>query len=186
MQRREGVFLQAPTLPFHFWLSLLPFCFKCFLLASSSSQTKEKKRKTIEKKRNAEKGGSFPSSSCSTLSLLASASTLLFQMLSLGIFFVSSGRKGKKNHKEEKNCRERKELSFLLLLLHLGWNITLFFSSPHSFNNELSTFFNPCVSHLFKALCYSSLGALLSFGDGMSEKWSEGSRRGEVGRRGGE
>jgi len=39
---REGAFLQAPTLPSHFWLSLLPFCFKHFFLASSFSQAKEK------------------------------------------------------------------------------------------------------------------------------------------------
>jgi hypothetical protein len=50
MHRKEGAFLQAPTMAFHFWLPLLfspllPFCFKGFLLASSSSQTEEKKRK---------------------------------------------------------------------------------------------------------------------------------------------
>jgi hypothetical protein len=35
---------------------------------------------------------------------------------------------------------------------------------------ELSTFLKPCVSRLLEALCYSSLGALVSFGDGMSGK----------------
>jgi hypothetical protein len=39
MQRRERTFLQAFALSSHFWFSLLPFCFKRFLLASSSSQT---------------------------------------------------------------------------------------------------------------------------------------------------
>jgi hypothetical protein len=42
MQKREGAFLQAPTPPFHFWLSLLPFYFKRFLLASSSYQAEKK------------------------------------------------------------------------------------------------------------------------------------------------
>ncbi len=42
-KRREGVYFQAPALPSHFWLLLLPFCFKHFLLASSSSQAEEKK-----------------------------------------------------------------------------------------------------------------------------------------------
>jgi hypothetical protein len=41
------------------------------------------------------------------------------------------------------------------------------FSSPHSFNIKLSTF-KPCVLCLLEALCYSSLRALLSFGD-----WNE-------------
>jgi hypothetical protein len=55
-KRREGAYLQALTLPSHFWLLFLPFRFKHFLLASSSSQTKEKKntqkeKKTIEKKK---------------------------------------------------------------------------------------------------------------------------------------
>jgi len=47
-------------MPFHFWLSLLPFYFKHFLLASSFSQVEEKKRKTkkkktLKKKKNAKK-----------------------------------------------------------------------------------------------------------------------------------
>jgi hypothetical protein len=71
------------------------------------------------------------------------------------------------------------------LLLHLGWNVPLAFPSPHSFNVELSTFFKLCVSRLFKVLCYSSLGALPSFGDGVSGKWGERGRTAEVGRRGG-
>jgi hypothetical protein len=56
------------------------------------------------------------------------------------------------------------------LLLHLGWSTLLAFSSPHSFNVELFTFLKPCVSRLLEALCYSSLGALSSCGDGMSGK----------------
>jgi flagellar biosynthesis protein FlhB len=80
-----------------FALPLLPFCFKRFLLAFSSSQAKEKekktkKKKTIEKKKNAKKGGNFPSSSHFTLSFLALVSALLFQTLSPGIFFFSSRR----------------------------------------------------------------------------------------------
>jgi hypothetical protein len=66
----------------------------------------------------------------------------------------------------------------------LGWNTPLAFSSPHSFNIELSTFLKPCVSCLLETLCYSSSRALSSSGDGMSKKWSEGGRRGEVSRRG--
>ncbi len=77
MQRREGAYLQALTLPSHFWLSLVasyfcPFVSNAFSLASSS-QAEEKKRK----------------------------------------------HKGKKNHRKKK-CRERKEHTFFLSLLHLG------------------------------------------------------------------
>ncbi len=70
MQRREGAYLQTLVLPSHFWLPFLasyffPFVSSIFSLASSSFQTKEKKRKhkekkTIEKKKNAKKGGSLP------------------------------------------------------------------------------------------------------------------------------
>jgi hypothetical protein len=51
-------------------------------------------------------------------------------------------------------------------------------------NVELSTFLKPCVSCLLKALSYSSLGALSCSSDGVSMKSGEGSRRGEVSRRG--
>jgi hypothetical protein len=66
----------------------------------------------------------------------------------------------------------------------LGWNVPFAFSSPHSFDVELSTFLKLCVSHFLEALCYSNSKALSSFGDGMNWKWSEGGRIGEVGRRG--
>jgi len=74
-KKRERAYLQAPTLPFHFWFPLLPFYFKCFLLASFSSQTKEKKRKTK-----------------------------------------------KKNHREEKKCKEGREFSFKLPLCPVTFN----------------------------------------------------------------
>jgi hypothetical protein len=44
MQKREGIFFQASAKPSHFWLPLLPFCFKCFFITSFSFQAKEKKR----------------------------------------------------------------------------------------------------------------------------------------------
>jgi hypothetical protein len=36
MQRREGTYPQAPTLPSHFWLLLLPFCFYPFVSSAFS------------------------------------------------------------------------------------------------------------------------------------------------------
>jgi len=151
MQRKEGAFLQTPALPFHFWLPLLPpilpFCFKCFLLASFSSQVeeKEKKKPPIEKKKNAEKGENFPFSSCSTLSLLVLASALLFQTLSPSIFFFSNKKKEKENHREEKKCREGRELTFKLSLCLLTFGScfwppisTLFISS--AFSSTFSSF----------------------------------------------
>jgi hypothetical protein len=62
--------------------------------------------------------------------------------------------------------------------LCLGWSAPLAFS-PRSFNVELSTFLKPIVLHLFEVLSYSSLGAFLSYGDGVSGKWGEGGRRGK-------
>jgi hypothetical protein len=108
-----------PLLPSHF----CPFVSNIFSLASSSFQAK-KKKKTIEKKRNVEKGGNFPSSSHSAFSLLALASTLPLLPFCFKRFFLASSsfqveEKEKKPHKKEKKCKERKELSFKLLLCPL-------------------------------------------------------------------
>ncbi len=112
-KRREGAYFQAPVLPFHFWLSLLPFCFKRFFLASSSSQAEEKKKKTIKKKRNAKKGRNFPSSSCFSLSFLAPTSALpilpfCFKRFLMASFY--SQTKEKKTHTKKKNHRKEKKM----------------------------------------------------------------------------
>jgi len=86
-----------------------------------------------------------------------------------GVFFFSRKRE-KNTKKRKKKCRERRELTFLLLLLHLRRSTFLAFSSPRSFNHELSTFLKACVSRLFEALCYSNSRVFPSSGDGMSEK----------------
>ncbi len=187
MQRREGAFLQGPTLPFHFQfpllpshfcpsvsniffdifffssrrkekknhreeknaekgrsflsssyfalsllapafaLSLLPFCFKCFLLASFCFQAIFFK-KTIEKKKNAKKGGNFtPSSSHSTLLLLAPTSSLLFlsfcfKCFLLGIFSFLSRRikKKKKKPQRKKKMQRRKGIYLSSLAFAFG------------------------------------------------------------------
>jgi hypothetical protein len=68
------------------------------------------------------------------------------------------------------------------MLLCLGWSTPLAFSSPCSFNFELSTFLKLCVSHLIKALSYSSLGTLPSSCYRVNRKWNEEGRRREVGK----
>ncbi len=98
------------------------------------------------------------------------------------VFFFSSRRK--KNIEKKKKCKEGRELTFLLMLVRLGWSAPLAFSSPRSFNVELSSFLKPCVLCLLKVLSYSSLGALPSFVNEMRKKWGEGGRREEVDRRG--
>jgi hypothetical protein len=90
-------------------LSLLPFCFKCFLLASSSSQIEEKK---IIKKKNAEKKKSLPLSSCSTsqfwLPLLASCfCPFVSNAFSLESSFFQVEKK-KEKHKEKKTIEKKK------------------------------------------------------------------------------
>jgi len=55
--------------------------------------SKRKEKKTIKKKRNVEKGRSFPSSSHFTLSIFAFICARLGQTFSLSIFFFSSNRK---------------------------------------------------------------------------------------------
>jgi hypothetical protein len=95
----------------------LPFYFKHNLLKFSFFQIEEekKKKKIIGKKRTAKKGGSFPLSFYSTLSLLAPFFALpllpfCFKPFLLASFYFQA--KEKKNHREEKKCREGRELSF--------------------------------------------------------------------------
>jgi hypothetical protein len=130
-QKKGGSLLSSS----HFALSLLAlafafpflhFCFKCFFLASFFSQVGKKKRhkgkKTIEKKKYVEKGGSLPSSSCSTFSLLAPALAFsllhfCFKCFLLAFFSFCLKREKKhkeKNHREEKICREGREPTFKL------------------------------------------------------------------------
>jgi hypothetical protein len=149
MKRKEGTYFQALTLPSHFWLPLLPFCFKRFLLAPSS-QVKEKKKKTIEKKKNCRKGKELsfkllfcPLTLCSCFCPLAY--TLLFQTISPGIFFFSSRRKKKNKEKKtiEKKKMQRREggnLQALLVPFHfwlpfLPFYFCLFASNTFSFSS---------------------------------------------------
>jgi hypothetical protein len=69
-------------------------CRRLFLLKHKENKTQKKKNQKNQKKHQ-EKGGSLPSSSHFTLSLLVLVSTLLFQTLSPSIFFFSSKRKKK-------------------------------------------------------------------------------------------
>jgi hypothetical protein len=89
-------------LTFKLSLCLLTFGSRFYLFVSNTFSwhllllKQKEKKKNIEMKKNVEKGGSLPSSSCSAFSLLAPASTFLFQTLSPGIVFFSSRRKKKK------------------------------------------------------------------------------------------
>jgi len=91
MQRREGAFFQALTPPSHFWLSLLPFYFKHFLLASSSYQVGKKMQR---------REGVFPQAftmpSHFWLLLRPFTFAFLFQMFSRSIFFFSCRKKNAK------------------------------------------------------------------------------------------
>jgi len=75
----------------------------------------------------------------------------------------------KKNHKEGKNVEKGGNL---VSFLNFAFGMKCFFCLLLStfFNVEHSTFLKPCVSHFLEGLCYSSLGALSSFGDGVSRK----------------
>jgi hypothetical protein len=97
---------------------LLHFRFKCFLLASSSFQT-HKKQNT---QKNQKKGGSLPFHFwlpflpfCFFISV---SSTFLWHLLLLEQK-IKKTHKDKKNHEEEKICREGRELTFKLLLCPL-------------------------------------------------------------------
>jgi len=140
MQRKERAFLQVPTLPFHFWVLLLPshLCpfisntFSWHLLLLKQKKRKKTKKKNHREEKNAKKGRSFPLKSHSALSPFGShfwllTYALLFQTLSPDIFFFSSKKKqkNKKNHREKQKCNEGRAYfqafilpsHFLLLLM---------------------------------------------------------------------
>jgi hypothetical protein len=107
---------------------------------SSSSQTQRSQNTQKNKTKNQKKGRSLRSSSRSTFSFLAPTSTLFFQTLSLSIFFFLSKRgkkQRKKNHKEEKKCKEGKEVTFKLSLCPLTSSFCFW---PHI--SCLSSFFS--------------------------------------------
>ncbi len=140
MQRKERAFLQVPTLPFHFWVLLLPshLCpfisntFSWHLLLLKQKKRKKTKKKNHREEKNAKKRRSFPLKSHSALSPFGShfwllTYALLFQTLSPDIFFFSSKKKqkNKKNHREKQKCNEGRAYfqafilpsHFLLLLM---------------------------------------------------------------------
>jgi hypothetical protein len=113
-KRRKGTYLQAPTLPSHFWFLLLPSRF-CTSISSAFSPniffSKTKEKKNINKKKFAEKGRSLPSSSHSAFSFLAPASGLPllhfhFKCFLLASFF--SQVEEKKNTKKKKTIEKKK------------------------------------------------------------------------------
>jgi len=114
-------------------LPLLPFCFKHFFLASSSSQVEEKKK---NKEKNVGKGRSFPLKSHSALSPFGShfcplAFSLLFQTLSPNIFFFSS----EKNKNVMKGRLTFKILLYLFIFCFYLWPPFLPFCFKHFFFN---------------------------------------------------
>ncbi len=67
MQRNEGVYLQAFTLPFHFWLPLLASCFCLSFQALSPWHLlllKQKKKKKNTKKKKCREGRELTFLSC--------------------------------------------------------------------------------------------------------------------------
>jgi hypothetical protein len=109
MQRKEGAFLQAPTLPFRFWLTIFPSHFYPSILNVYSWHLlllkQEKRKKTLRKKNHKEEEKCREGKELSFKLLLYPLTfgshfwlpifALLFQMLSFGNFLFSS----KKNKK---------------------------------------------------------------------------------------
>jgi len=100
-----------------------------FFFSSGRKKKHKEKKKTVENKKYAKKGRSLPSSSCFTLSFWAPTFAFLLLPFRFKHFLFASSssqieekkkHKGRKNHREEKKCREGRELTFLLSLLHLG------------------------------------------------------------------
>jgi len=99
---------------------------------------KHRKDQTHNKttKKNQEKGGSLPLSSCSALSLLAPTFALSLLHFCFKCFLLASSSfqveekkntKKKKNHRKRNICRERKELTFKLSLCPLTFGSCFYF-----------------------------------------------------------
>jgi hypothetical protein len=75
-----------------------------------------------------------------------------------------------KKHRKEKKMQRREGVYLSFLIFAFGMKCSSCLLLSMFFSTNLSTFFKPCVSRLFEVLCYSSSGAFLSFGDGVSGK----------------
>jgi hypothetical protein len=118
LQRKKELSFKLPLCPFIFGSHFYPLTFVLLFQTFSPDSSIRKEKKNVEK------GENLLSSSHSTFSPLVLASGLLFlpfcfKCFLLGIFFFSSKRKEKKNTKKKK-CKEGREVTFLLSLLHLG------------------------------------------------------------------
>ncbi len=125
MQTNERTYLQALTLSFHFYLSLLPSCF-CFLFQTFfpnifffSSRRKEKK--TIEKKKKYKEGREFTFKLLFCLLTFDSYFCPLIFAFSIQVhspwhllLFKQKEKKNtkKKNHRKKKNAEKRRSLHF--------------------------------------------------------------------------
>jgi len=104
------------------------------------SNTKKIKHTRKQLKQNQKKGGSLPSSSRFAFSLLVLASAFLFLHFRFMCFLLASfsfqvvrkkKHKEKKNRREEKTCKEGKELTFKLLLCPLTFDSRFCFLVLH-------------------------------------------------------
>jgi len=127
MQRREGTYLQALALPFHFWLLLLPSYFCTFISNAFSSHLllfKQRKEKNTKKKKCRERERAY---------LQAPALPSHFWLLLLPSFFcpfvsntfywhllLLKQKKKKTIEKKKKNAKKGGSLPLLLSFLHLG------------------------------------------------------------------
>jgi hypothetical protein len=106
------------------------------------SNTKKIKHTRKQLKKNQKNGGSLPSSSRSTFSLLVLASAFPFLHFRFMCFLLASSsfqvvrkkntkKKKKKNHREKKTCKEGKELTFKFLLCPLTFDSRFCFLGLH-------------------------------------------------------
>jgi len=129
MQRREGIFLQAFTLPSHFWLPLLPLLFQMlfpgiFFFSSRRKKKQHKEKKTHRKylkiqRRDGAFFKTFTLHSHFWLSLLPSHFCPFVSNIFSRHLLLLKQKKRKEKHKEKNICREGREFSFKLPLYRL-------------------------------------------------------------------
>jgi preprotein translocase subunit YajC len=185
MQRRRELTFKLPLYPLIFGSYFYPLTFALPFQVLSlgifffSSKRKEKKTTKKKKKYICREGREltfklslYPHifDSCSCPPTFA----LLFQAFSPDIFFFSNIRKKntKKKKTIEKKIHVEKGGSLPFFSCFYIWGEAFLLFSPLHIPSMLSSLH---LSHalclcLLEALCYSSSGALLSFGDGVSEK----------------
>ncbi len=145
MERFFKLSLCTLTFGSRFCLFTFALLFQTFSPGIFFFSSRRKEKKNTKKKIYVKKGGSFPLSSHSTVSLLALASALLFWTFSPWHLLILKQNINKQKNTKKKKMQKKEGAYLSFFASAFGMKCSLAFFSPYSFNVELSTFLKPCV-----------------------------------------